>query len=71
MVLSKLNYIKELQRYFKNVKVVEDNKEDIEDELPTKDKRLARFLKRRKPNNLKNFNLVYNIKHGTPMPEKF
>ena len=29
------------------------------------------MLKQRKPNILKNFNLVYGLKHGTPMPEKF
>ena len=31
MILSKLNYNKEISRYFKNAKLVEENKEEEED----------------------------------------
>ena len=53
------------------MKLVEENKQDEEEHLPIKDKRLAKLLKTRKPNIAKNFKLVYGLKGINPMPEKF
>ena len=70
---QKLDYSRELKKYFKNVKPNEDYKEEGDEleELEGVDKRFSKKLKQRQANLMRNFKLVHGIKGGFAMPEKF
>ncbi|KAL4474855.1 hypothetical protein ABPG74_001551 [Tetrahymena malaccensis] len=77
IIKAKLNYNKELSKYFKGAKLTDNKKVDENEEiqqLGLRNKRLARMYlnsQKKKIKSIKQLNLVHDDKPRQPMPEKF